>query len=218
MPTTKSYELTGPGPVTFEPIELAENMVGKTYTYTITETMTGFPAKGWSQTDPITAYMHVTDDGEGNLVGTVTYKAGDTITNTYNSSGEFELNATKAIEGADWPSGKTITFTLSAEDGGSLPKTLAYDLTEPGDASWKIQLSEEDAGKTYTYTISETTEFGTGWTPSGEITATVHVTDEGDGNVTAKVTYDPIDQTIMNTYKAGGEFELQATKAIEGAD
>ena len=41
----------------------------------------------------------------------------------------------------------------------------------------EIQYQLSDAGKTFTYTISETGQFGAGWTASGPVTATVHVVD-----------------------------------------
>ena len=75
-----------------------------------------------------------------------------------------------------------------------------------------------DAGKTYTYTITETTGFGAGWSISGPVTATVAVTNNGDGTLAAEVTYSPDNKTITNSYSANGEATLQVTKAISGAD
>ena len=206
--------LSAAGNVTFGEIKFKESDAGKTYTYTVTED--GF-GKGWTKSDDITVTITVTDAGEGKLETEVTYTNNATITNTYAASGSAELEATKAIKGAEWPEGKTITFTLSGE-GGKLPETKAITLTEAGKATFDaITYDESDVGKTYTYTISED-GFGTGWTGSGDVTATVKVTDNGDGTLKTEVTYSPSDATITNTYEASGSVKLEATKAIAGAD
>ena len=181
-----------------------------TYTYTIAESAEGFDA--WDASDAITVTVKVTDNNDGTLTATPTYSPEDqTITNSYSATGSMKLEAVKAIEGAAWPNGKTITFTLSGD--GPMPTTVSYELTAPGKVTFdQIELTEADAGKTYTYTISETTGFGGAWEKSGDITATVHVTDDDAGKVSATVTYSPEDQTITNKHPVGG---LAVTKKVE---
>ena len=107
-----------------------------------------------------------------------------TITNSYSAEGEVELEAVKAVSGAEWPEGGTVTFTLSGE-GGTLPETKTQVLTAAGTAKFDaITYSLEDLGgestKTFTYTISESADGFDGWTADPDkITATVTVTDNG---------------------------------------
>ncbi len=215
LPTSKTVELTEAGKATFGAIKYTEADAGKTYEYTITENSFG---DGWTG-DPasITAKVEVTDNGDGTLATKVTYTPENaTFTNTYKAEGKAELKVTKALAGAAWPAGKTLTLTLAGE-GGTLPENKTATLTAAGEATFNaITYTEADAGKTYTYTISED-GFGKGWTGSGDVTATVEVTDNGDGSLATKITYSPEDDTITNTYTATGEAKLEVTKAIAGA-
>ena len=207
--------LTAEGEVTFAAIEYTEADAGKNYVYTISEG-NGFGA-GWTGSGDVTATVEVTDNGDGTLSTKITYSPADaTIINTYEASGEAELEVVKALEGAGWPEGKTLTFTLAGE-GGTLPTAKTVTLSAEGTATFDpITYDESDVGKTYTYTISED-GFGDGWTASGDVTATVKVTDNGDGTLATEITYSPENKTITNTYEAKGEAVLEATKAIEGA-
>ena len=214
MPKTTTAKLTAAGKASFGPIAYTEADAGKSYTYTISED--GF-GKGWTGSGDVTATVKVTDNGDGTLKTEVTYSPENaTITNTYDASGEATLEVTKAIAGAEWPEGKTLTLTLAGE-GGTLPETKTVQLEKAGKASFDpIKYGLADAGKTYTYTISEN-GFGAGWTGSGDITATVKVTDNKDGTLKTEVTYSPEDATITNTYDASGTATIEATKAIAGA-
>ena len=205
--------------MTFGTIPLSEADAGKTYTYTISET-TEFGG-AWTKTGDITATVAVEDKGDGTVEATVTYSPeSQTITNSYSATGETSLVAKKAITGAAWPAGKSVVFTLTGSEGAPMPAEgeRTKTLTAAGTVTFgTIPLSEADAGKTYTYTISETTAFGGAWTKTEDITATVKVEDKGDGTVEATVTYSPESQTITNSYSATGSTQLKAKKAITGA-
>ena len=213
MPTSATATLSAEGNVTFGPIAYDESDAGKTYTYTISED--GF-GTGWTGSGTVTANVTVSDKGDGTLETTVTYSPEDAvITNTYVANGEAVIEVTKALAGAEWPAGKTLTFTLSGE-GGTLPETTEKELTAAGTVTYDaIKYTEADIGKTYTYTISED-GFGDGWTGSGNVTATVKVTDNGNGTLATEVTYDPTTAIITNTYKATGNATLTADKELTG--
>ena len=188
-----------------------------TYTYTVKETGTVAGVTNDADAAGKTVTIKVEDkNGDGKLTATVTPTDGITFTNTYDAKGEAVLEVTKAVEGAGWPAGKKLTFTLAGE-GGTMPENKTAELSAPGKATFgAIKYTAADAGKTYTYTISED-GFGTGWTGSGDVTATVKVTDNGDGTLKADVTYDKND-TITNTYKAEGSVTLEAAKVLTGRD
>ncbi|MDO4532269.1 MAG: FctA domain-containing protein, partial [Coriobacteriia bacterium] len=213
MPETTTATLDAIGSVTFGPIAYKLADAGKSYTYTISED--GF-GDGWTGSpDSITATVAVTDNGDGTLSAEVSYDPTNaTITNTYEAEGEATIDVIKALQGAGWPEGKELTFTLSGTNV-PMPETTTAKLSSVGKASFgPIAYTEADAGKSYTYTISED-GFGDGWTASGSVTATVEVTDNGDGTLSTKVSYDPTTDSIVNTYEAEGEAVLKVKKAIE---
>ena len=110
---------------------------------------------GWTSSGTVTATVNVVDNGDGSLEATVEYTNNATIVNTYEASGTAEIQVTKTISGADWPSGKTLTFIL-AGNNAPMPETTTGTLTAPGTVTFgPITYSESDAGKTYTYTVSE---------------------------------------------------------------
>ena len=217
MSETTTATITAAGNVSFGPIAYDTNDAGQTYTYTISEG-DGF-GDGWTGSGDITATVEVTDNGDGSLHTDITYSPENaTITNTYEAEGEATITVTKAITGAAWPSGKTLTFTLTGSTGAPMPETTSVTVSAAGDVSFgPIAYDESDAGQTYTYTISED-GFGDGWTGSGDITATVAVTDEGDGTLSTEVTYSPETATITNTYTATGSAEIQVSKILQGRD
>jgi pilin isopeptide linkage protein/LPXTG-motif cell wall-anchored protein len=214
MPETTTATLTEEGTVSFD-IDYALSDAGKTYTYTISED--GFGG-AWTGSGPVTATVTIEDAGDGTLDIDVTYSDdNNVITNTYVAEGDAMIEVTKAVAGADWPEGKTLTFTLSGTDA-PMPDTVTATLSAPGKVSFgPISYDENDAGKTYTYTVSED-GFGDGWTPSGDITATVKVVDNGDGTLETTVTYSPENAIITNTYKATGSVELEASKELVGRE
>ena len=55
-----------------------------------------------------------------------------------------------------------------------------------------------------------------GMSNSGKINVSVVVTDNYDGTLAAKATYEQDNQTIVNTYVAKGEVVLEAEKKLEG--
>ena len=170
-----------------------------------------------------TVIVKAEDDEKGGF--TITYDGKETFTtpefsNTYAAEGEAELKATKAVEGNVWPEGAKATFTVTADDGVPMPEKTSVVLTAAGEADFgKITYTQEDAEKTYTYTITESGEgFGDGWSANpAEITATVTVGDDkGDGTLAeSSVEYDPEDATITNSYETRGEITFSGTKTLE---
>ena len=167
-----------------------------TYTYTVTESGSVDGVTNDPETSK-TVTVTVEDDLEGGLTASVSPETGITFNNTYNASGEATITVSKALAGAAWPEGKTLTLTLAAEGDAPLPETTTATLSATGSVSFgPISYS---APGTYTYTVSED-GFGAGWTGSGDITVTVKVEDKGDGTLVATPSYSP-SATITNTYK-----------------
>ena len=195
--------------ITFGPITYTKP---GTYTYNVSESGTVAGVTNDSETTK-TVTVEVIDNGDGTLTATASPETGVVFTNTYNASGEATIEVTKAVTGAAWPAGKSLTLTLEGDD--PMPETTSATLTAAGKATFG-PITYSAPGE-YTYTITED-GFGAGWEGSGDITATVTVTDNGDGQLVASVAYDPSTATITNTYKAEGSITLDAVKVLEGRD
>lgn len=205
-----------------------------TYNYTISET-SELPA-GISKSDDIAVTVEVVVDESDptKLVATATYSRADkTITNTYAATGSAQLEAVKVLEGRDWMDGESYVFRLIGSDGAVIE---AIDVTKDNASSLQFvpigytqaDLANADgtyaASKDFTYTISEigTNADGSSALPanvtkSADITATVTVTDNGDGTLSTSVAYTPENKTITNTYAPDPtQAQIKVTKAISG--
>ena len=160
--------------------------------------------------------MTLKDDGKGTInVMATPDKSTYNFTNEYEATGKTDLKAKMAITGASWPEGGKVTFTVTAANGVPMPEKPTVSLTAAGDADFgSIKYTIGDAGKTYTYTIKETSGFGSGWTAvPDKITVTVVVgEDNGDGTLKeCKVTYSPNEATITNKFTSQNETEKKPT-------
>ena len=227
LPEKTTVTLSAAGVADFGKVKFTLDDAGKTYQYTITES--GDFGSGWSKSpeDPIKVKIIVgADQGDGTLTAsTVTYDPENaTVTNTYAATGDAALKVTKAVSGADWPSGKEAVFTLERiTEGAPLPEKTTVTLTAAGVADFgKVKFTLDDAGKTYEYKITESGEFGSGWSksPADPIKVKIVVGENnGDGKLKdSTVTYDPSDATVTNTYAATGDAALKVTKTVSGAD
>jgi len=203
------------GNIVFPDIHYTSADVG-THDYTMFETSPG--GSGWS-VDPTVYNVIVTvvDDGYGNLTATITYP-GDvppTFVNTYNSIGSIVLTASKAVVGGTLSAGQ---FSFAVYDGGTVIATATNDAN--GDIIFPaILYNLSDAGKTYVYSIQETSPGGNGWTTDpNPYNVSVVVTDNGDGTIKATPTYHAGGIEFVNIYEAEGSVTLQATKIAKGGD
>ena len=166
-----------------------------TYTYTVTETTES--GDGWTcDNAPKTVTVDVVDNGNGTLTAT---PKPVTITNTYAADGTVVLQAKKVLTGRDWLEGESFTFTLKDADGNTIEEKTVTKGNET--VTFKaIEYTAADAGKTFKYTISETSTLPFHVTKTDDIQVSVEVKDNGNGTLTATAKYTPDDQTITNTY------------------
>ncbi|MGQ7463897.1 Spy0128 family protein [Streptococcus suis] len=188
-----------------------------TYTYTISEKNGGTTDKGVTYDGKtITATVTVTDNGSGELSAAVSYSDETPFNNTYAVSGtRAELAVKKTLTGRELKEDE-FEFVLKNEANEEVA-TAKND--KDGNVKFK-ELTFDKAG-TYTYTISEknggTTDKGV--TYDGKtITATVTVTDNGSGELSAAVSYS--DETpFNNTYAVSGtRAELAVKKTLTGRE
>ena len=205
--------------------EVPINSTG-TFEYMITEDLQASSVRGGiKQTSGnITASVTATDNGEGGLNFNVAYQGGEgeklnTIVNRYSATGKIRLGASKILTGRDWQEGELYNFTLMGEDGAEI-ENKSVSKAQPDVVYSEISYTLEDAGKTFVYTIHESTPLPGGITNSGDVTATVTVDDNHDGTLKTTVVYSGGQgekyNTIVNTYSAEGEFGFEATKVLEG--
>ncbi|MDR0992130.1 MAG: hypothetical protein LBL87_04430 [Ruminococcus sp.] len=183
------------GNVTFPSLTFSRTGV---YNYTVKEST----PDGAGYTTDKTVYSYkvtVTDDGAGHLTAEAEPKNPlYSFTNTYTTAGSESILAYKSLKGL--PEGQTppdFSFTLTDKDGQTVKTAVSKDgtidfgtlsFTEPGD---------------YDYTVSETTPLPAGWTSEkASYRVTVHMEDDGKGNLIASVSYPDSGSSpvFVNTY------------------
>ncbi|MGU7982083.1 Spy0128 family protein [Streptococcus suis] len=188
-----------------------------TYTYTISEKNGGTTDKGVTYDGKtITATVTVTDNGSGELSAAVSYSDETPFNNTYAvSATRAELAVKKTLTGRELKEDE-FEFVLKNEANEEVA-TAKND--KDGNVKFK-ELTFDKAG-TYTYTIFEknggTTDKGV--TYDGKtITATVTVTDNGSGELSAAVSYSD-ETSFNNTYAVSGtRAELAVKKTLTGRE
>ncbi|VTY30978.1 Spy0128 family protein [Streptococcus anginosus] len=200
------------GKVQFDAIKYSA--VG-THRYTITEKNTGLGGVTYD-TKTIKVTVEVTDDGKGQLVSKVTYENNDqTFNNTYSSQKvSAQLSVTKELTGRAL-NDQEFEFELVGSDDN-------VRQTKKNAADGRVTFDAIDYTKvgTYHYTIKEKDNGLGGVTyDKKEIKATVKVTDDGNGQLVAQVSYDTANPTFSNTYLAKETTAtLEANKVLTGRD
>ena len=200
------------GKVQFDAIKYSA--VG-THHYTITEKNTGLGGVTYD-TKTIKVTVEVTDDGKGQLVSKVTYENNDqTFNNTYSSQKvSAQLSVTKELTGRALNDQEFEFELVGSDDNVRQTKKNAADGRVTFDAIDYAQVG------TYHYTIKEKDNGLGGVTyDKKEIKATVKVTDDGNGQLVAQVSYDTANPTFRNTYLAKETTAtLEANKVLTGRE
>ena len=193
------------GTVTFKEIEFE---TAGDYTYTITE-KAGSEAGVTYDTAKHEVKVKVTDNGQGQLVTTVTGN-NPTFTNTYKAAKTSEtIKAKKVLEGKALEADK---YEFELKEGDKVVATAKN--AADGTVTFK-EIEYNEAGD-HTYTISEKAGSEAGVTyDTATHEVTVNVTDNGEGKLVATVTGN--NPTFTNTYKAAKTSEtIKATKVLNG--
>ena len=175
------------GKVTFAPIEYTEE--GE-HTYTVKEVAGNTPGITYDKTDKQVT-VKVKKDGD-NLKADVAYPENKTFSNTYTAPqpAKAQISASKILEGRALKDGE-FSFTLLDEAGKVLQ--TKQNATDGSVAFDEISYSQEDAGKTFHYTIKEVipTSQEKGMTyDQASIEVTVTVTkDDASNTINAAVAY-----------------------------
>lgn len=228
-------------------------VTSKTFVYTVNEIKPN-PAKAGIQysTNIAKVYVTVTDDGEGHLVATSSTENG-TFVNKYEASLNYTaaggLTLTKALNGRDMTQGQFQIQVVPKDEASAAVLGLpiggrAFDMPAAKDgkaasvpACSDVEFTQLDAGKTFTYTVSELGDAGNGYTFDTAVrTVTISVSDDpatatltatttvSGGPDAATYTYKTGDNSaavaakvaFTNSYAASGSVDVNATKTLSG--
>ena len=193
------------GTVTFKEIEFE---IAGDYTYTITE-KAGSEKGVTYDTATHKVTVNVTDNGQGQLVATVTGN-NPTFTNTYKATTTTAtITATKVLEGKALEADK---YEFELKEGDKVVATAK----NAADGTVTFEDIKYAAAGNHTYTISEKagSEGGVTYDESTH-NVTVNVTDNGQGQLVAAVTGN--NPTFTNTYKAASaKATITAKKVLNG--
>lgn len=175
------------------------------HTYTVREVVPdGGMADGVTyDTREFSARVSVTDNGAGALEASVTYPDGEiAFENAYAPAATTAtISATKRLEGAALSAGQ-FTFQLTDAETGEVVQTAPN--AKDGSVTFLLPYTAADAGKTFTYKVSEVDDGQAGVTYDGSsYTVTVQVADDGHGQLVATVSSDEA-LAFTNRYDAGG--------------
>lgn len=228
-------------------------VTSKTFVYTVNEIKPN-PAKAGIQysTNVAKVYVTVTDDGEGHLVATSSTENGMFV-NRYEVSLNYTaaggLTLTKTLNGRDMAQGQFQIQVVPNDEASAavlgLPmngKVLDMPAAKDGKAASvpvcsDVEFTQLDAGKTFTYTVSELGDAGNGYTFDTAVrTVTISVSDDpatatltatttvSGGLDAATYTYktgdspaaDAAKVAFVNSYSASGSVDVNATKTLSG--
>ena len=228
-------------------------VTSKTFVYTVSETVPN-PAKAGIQysTNVAKIYVTVTDDGEGHLVATSSTENGRFV-NKYETSLNYTaaggLTLTKTLNGRDMTQGQFQIQVVPNDEASAavlgLPmngKVFDMPAAKDGKAASvpvcsDVEFTQFDAGKTFTYAVSELGDAGNGYTFDTAVrTVTISVSDDpaaatltatttvSGGPDAATYTYktgespaaDAAKVAFVNSYAASGSVDVNATKTLSG--
>lgn len=228
-------------------------VTSKTFVYTVNEIKPN-PAKAGIQysTNVAKIYVTVTDDGEGHLVATSSTENG-TFVNKYETSLNYTaaggLTLTKTLNGRDMAQGQFQIQVVPHDEASAAVLGLTmngkeFDMPAAKDGKAAsvpvcsdVEFTQFDAGKTFTYTVSELGDAGNGYTFDTAVrTVTISVSDDpaaatltatttvSGGPDAATYAYKTGDSpaavaakvAFTNSYAASGSVDVNATKILSG--
>lgn len=228
-------------------------VTSKTFVYAVREIVPN-PAKAGIQysTNVAKIYVTVTDDGEGHLVATSSTENGMFV-NKYETSLNYTaaggLTLTKTLNGRDMTQGQFRIQVVPHDEASAAVLGLTmngkvFDMPAAKDGKAAsvpvcsdVEFTQLDAGKTFTYTVSELGDAGNGYTfDKVDRTVTISVSDDpatatltatttvSGGPDAATYTYktgdspaaDAAKVSFTNSYSASGSVDVNATKTLSG--
>lgn len=175
-----------------------------------------------------TAEVTVTEDGDGILTASVTKKENGRFTNTYRSELNYTaaggLKLSKSLSGRPMTEGQ-FTFTVTPADEASanalglLPGANNFKSPATAEATvglidiladHEVKFTQNDAGKTFTYTVAEKNDHQPGYTYDDAVrTVTIAIADDTAGTLTATTTVSGGPEGTHETVHKSGENKVE---------
>ena len=187
--------------------QLTFDKVG-TYEFAIHETSD--LGDGWTNDGDVKVTVTVTrDESTKTLKAEVVYDRSDIegsaakFDNKHVACGSADIAVAKLVNGAAPAADQKFDFALSANDDASAAKmpaqTTATTVGSTVASFGSVEFTLADAGKTFSYTIHETTPAAEGWTNAPDVTVTLTVGDDNDGDGKLPVTVEYSTATVDGT-------------------
>ena len=198
-------EITVNGTGTAEFGELVFDAPG-TYEYIVHETSD--LGDGWFNASDVKVTVTVDyAENDRDLVAKVTYDGSPIdaaqFDNKHVACGSADIAVAKQVNGAAPTADQKFDFALSANDDASAAKmpaqTTATTVGAVAASFGSVEFTLADAGKTFSYTIHETTPAAEGWTNAPDVTVTLTVGDDNDGDGKLPVTVEYSTATVDGT-------------------
>ena len=175
-----------------------------------------------------TAEVTVTENGEGVLTANVTKKESGRFTNTYRTELDYAaaggLKLSKYLDGRPMTEGQ-FTFTVTPADDASaralglLPGANSFKSPAAAEATvglidilagHEVIFTQDDAGKTFTYTVAEKNDGQPGYTYDDAVrTVTIAIADDTAGTLTATTTVSGGPEGTHETVHKSGENKVE---------
>ena len=248
--TKANAENFGFGSITYTS-DMLQGAPSKTFKYEVSEATDTIEGIDYA-TNKATITVTVVDNGKGKLTVSASTENG-TFVNRYTASVDYTANGgiqlAKVLKGRDMAEGqfKVAVTPKDAESAnvlGLAEGSNEFAMPAGTDGNWakkrilsdNVVFTQNDVGKTYTYTVAEANEGAAGYTYDGTVytvTIAVSISDTGKLTVTTTVTGgesagtyvytsdssaqpNPVTLAFTNSYKAEGDVAISGTKTLSG--
>jgi pilin isopeptide linkage protein/uncharacterized repeat protein (TIGR01451 family) len=217
----QTKENNADGKIQFDPIEYSESDVGKTFNYTVKEKKGDDSGTTYDSTVYKVSVKVAQSGKDQPITAASTIMKGDqkvdamTFANTSQlQPAAASITAVKTLSGRAIKDGE-FNFTISAAAGTPMPeKTTAAN---KADGTIDFGAVTYNQAGTYTYTVREDAGDVKGVTyDSSEKIIVVEVTDDGNGQLQAKVIGNGKNAAFKNKYDAAGSAVIKGQKTVNG--
>ena len=201
----------------FAPIHYTLADAGKEYVYTLSAEG---ELPGVDTFDPVNITVSITDKGNGELDVNSVYP--ERIDNIYHANGQYDVTGCLVFSGRKLLESDSWHISITGDQDAPLPEITSYllipteGLSEIAFDLDSIHYSEADAGKSYNYTISMSSEMPGVTNEKNGVYFTVNIEDNFDGTLKISSSLPEAPVMLRSCYKASGTTNLRGTKMLKG--
>ena len=201
----------------FAPIHYSLADAGKEYVYTLSAEG---DIPGVDSFDPVHITVSITDKGNGELDVNTVYP--EHIDNIYHANGKYDVNGCLVLSGRKPLENDSWHISITGDQNAPLPEISSYllipteGISETAFNLDSIHYTEADAGKSYNYTISASSDMPGVTNEENGVCFTVTIEDNFDGTLKISSTLSETPVILRSFYKASGTTNLRGTKVLKG--